>query len=179
MATTAKYVRLSSEDDDLRQGGKLESNSIANQRDLLDAFISRMPELAGTNIIEFCDDGWSGKNFERPAVQEMIAQARAGKIQCIVVKDLSRFGRDYLTVGSYISSVFPFLGVRFIAVNDGYDSIRPMDVDSLDTFCTTFTAVTSPGRCGKRSGSVPSGGTSYRRLRPMATSRTQRTKTTF
>ena len=70
MATTAKYVRLSSEDDDLRQGGKLESNSIANQRDLLDAFISRMPELAGTNIIEFCDDGWSGKNFERPAVQE-------------------------------------------------------------------------------------------------------------
>ena len=138
MATTAKYVRLSSEDDDLRQGGKLESNSIANQRDLLDAFISRMPELAGTNIIEFCDDGWSGKNFERPAVQEMIAQARAGKIQCIVVKDLSRFGRDYLTVGSYISSVFPFLGVRFIAVNDGYDSIRPMDVDSLDTSFKTL-----------------------------------------
>lgn len=138
MATTAKYVRLSSEDDDLRQGGKLESNSIANQRDLLDAFISRMPELAGTNIIEFCDDGWSGKNFERPAVQEMIAQARAGKIQCIVVKDLSRFGRDYLTVGSYISSVFPFLGVRFIAVNDGYDSIRPMDVDSLYTSFKTL-----------------------------------------
>ena len=102
MATTAKYVRLSSEDDDLRQGGKLESNSIANQRDLLDAFISRMPELAGTNIIEFCDDGWSGKNFERPAVQEMIAQARAGKIQCIVVKDLSRFGRDYLTVREFV-----------------------------------------------------------------------------
>ena len=133
MATTAKYVRLSSEDNDLRQGGKLESNSIANQRDLLDAFISRTPELAGTNIVEFCDDGWSGKNFERPAVQEMIAQVRAGKIQCIVVKDLSRFGRDYLTVGNYISSVFPFLGVRFIAVNDGYDSSRPMDVDSLDT----------------------------------------------
>lgn len=138
MATTAKYVRLSSEDDDLRQGGKLESNSIANQRDLLDAFISRTPELSGTNIIEFCDDGWSGKNFERPAVQEMIAQARAGKIQCIVVKDLSRFGRDYLTVGSYISSVFPFLGVRFIAVNDGYDSSRPMDVDSLDTSFRTL-----------------------------------------
>lgn len=87
MATTAKYVRLSSEDDDLRQGGKLESNSIANQRDLLDAFISRMPELAGTNIIEFCDDGWSGKNFERPAVQDLLQQARQGKIQCIIVKD--------------------------------------------------------------------------------------------
>ena len=123
--TTAKYIRLSSEDDDLRKGGKVESNSVTNQRNLLDAFISRTPELADTNVIEFCDDGWSGKNFERPAVQEMIAQARAGKIQCIVVKDLSRFGRDYLTVGSYISCVFPFLGVRFIAVNDGFDSIRP------------------------------------------------------
>ncbi|MCI8440888.1 MAG: recombinase family protein, partial [Oscillospiraceae bacterium] len=112
--TTAKYIRLSSEDDDLRKGGKVESNSVTNQRNLLDAFISRTPELADTSVIEFCDDGWSGKNFERPAVQEMIAQARAGKIQCIVVKDLSRFGRDYLTVGSYISCVFPFLGVRFI-----------------------------------------------------------------
>ena len=138
IVTTAKYVRLSSEDDDLKQAGKLESNSIANQRDLLDAFIRRTPELAETNIIEFCDDGWSGTNFERPAVQKMIAQARAGKIQCIVVKDLSRFGRDYITVGSYISSVFPFLGVRFIAINDGYDSIRPMEIDSLDTSFKTL-----------------------------------------
>ncbi len=130
---TAKYIRLSSEDDDLGKSGKVESNSVTNQRNLLDAFISRTPELADTSVIEFCDDGWSGKNFERPAVQEMIAQARAGKIQCIVVKDLSRFGRDYLTVGNYISCVFPFLGVRFIAVNDGFDSIRPTDVDSLET----------------------------------------------
>lgn len=104
--TTAKYIRLSSEDDDLRKGEKIESNSITNQRNLLDAFISRTPELSDTNVIEFCDDGWSGKNFERPAVQEMIAQARAGKIQCIVVKDLSRFGRDYLTVGNYISLIW-------------------------------------------------------------------------
>lgn len=88
---TAKYIRLSSEDDDLGKSGKVESNSVTNQRNLLDAFISRTPELADTSVIEFCDDGWSGKNFERPAVQEMIAQARAGKIQCIVVKDLSRF----------------------------------------------------------------------------------------
>ena len=84
---TAKYIRLSSEDDDLGKSGKVESNSVTNQRNLLDAFISRTPELADTRVIEFCDDGWSGKNFERPAVQEMIAQARAGKIQCIVVKD--------------------------------------------------------------------------------------------
>lgn len=130
---TAKYIRLSAEDDDLGESGKTESNSVTNQRHLLDAFISRTPDLADTSVIEFCDDGWSGKNFERPAVQKMLAQVREGKIQCIVVKDLSRFGRDYLTVGNYISCVFPFLGVRFIAVNDGLDSIRPGDVDSLET----------------------------------------------
>ena len=72
-------------------------------------------------------------SFDRPGFQEMIAQVRAGEIQCIIVKDLSRFGRDYLTVGNYISCVFPFLGVRFIAVNDGFDSIRPADIDSLET----------------------------------------------
>lgn len=137
-STTAKYIRLSSEDVDLKYSDKEESDSITNQRNLLDAFISRTPELAGSNIIEFCDDGWSGKNFERPAVQEMIAQVRAGKIQCIIVKDLSRFGRDYITVGNYISCVFPFLGVRFIAVNDGFDSIRPNDIDSLETSFKTI-----------------------------------------
>ena len=132
-ATTAKYIRLSSEDNNLRTSGKMESNSVANQRNLLDTFISRTPELAETNIIEFCDDGWSGKNFERPAVQKMLAQVREGKIQCIIVKDLSRFGRNYLEVGNYIYYVFPFLGVRFISVNDGFDSIRPADLDSLNT----------------------------------------------
>ncbi|MDE6589431.1 MAG: recombinase family protein, partial [Oscillospiraceae bacterium] len=132
-ATTAKYIRLSSEDNDLRSTGKVESNSVTNQRNLLDSFINRTPELTDTSVIEFCDDGWSGKNFERPAVQEMLTQVREGKIQCIIVKDLSRFGRNYLEVGNYISYVFPFLDVRFIAVNDGFDSIRPMDIDSLET----------------------------------------------
>ena len=136
--TIAKYLRLSSEDQDLKQTGKLESNSIANQRNLLDAHISRIPEFSGAEILEFCDDGRSGKNFDRPAVQDMLRQVREGKIQCIIVKDLSRFGRDYLTVGNYISRVFPFLGVRFIAVNDGFDSIRPMDIDSLDTSFKTL-----------------------------------------
>jgi len=129
----AIYLRLSSEDDDLKRAGKLESNSIANQRNLLYAFISRNADLAEAKVVEFCDDGWSGKNFERPGVQDMITQARQGKIQCIIVKDLSRFGRDHLIVGNYISRVFPFLGVRFIAVNDGIDSIRPGDIDSLET----------------------------------------------
>ena len=130
----AKYLRLSSEDTDLHGStDKLESNSISNQRNLLDSYIKTVPEFTGARILEFCDDGWSGKNFERPGVQDMLAQVRQGKVNCILVKDLSRFGRDYLTVGNYISRVFPFLGVRFIAVNDGIDSIRPMDVDSLET----------------------------------------------
>lgn len=131
--TIAKYLRLSDADGDLNRGGKDESNSIVNQRNLLDSFIQQKEDFSGAVVLEFCDDGWSGKNFERPAVTEMLAQVKQGKIQCIIVKDLSRFGRDYLTVGNYISSVFPFLGVRFIAVNDGLDSARPGDVDSLDT----------------------------------------------
>ncbi len=129
----ARYLRLSSEDIDLKESNKTESNSIANQRGVLNAHIEKIPEFYDAKVIEFCDDGWSGTNFERPAVQKMLLQVRQGKIQCVIVKDLSRFGRDYLTVENYISRIFPFLGVRFISVNDGIDSIRPMDVDSLDT----------------------------------------------
>ena len=129
----AKYLRLSSEDTDLSEDGKEESNSIVNQRNLLDAFLARQPDFAGARILEFCDDGYSGKNFERPAITELLAQVKKGVIHCVVVKDLSRFGRDYLTVGNYISRVFPFLGVRFIAVNDNIDSVRQSDVDSMET----------------------------------------------
>ena len=136
--TVAKYLRLSSEDDDMKTVGKLESNSIANQRNLLDSYISRTPDLAGAEIVEFCDDGWSGKNFERPGVRKLLDGVRKGEIGCIIVKDLSRFGRDYLEVGNYISRVFPFMGVRFIAVNDNFDSINPLDVDSLETSFKTL-----------------------------------------
>lgn len=134
----AKYLRISAEDADIRECGKAESDSIGNQRNLIDEFISRKPEFAGADILEFCDDGWSGKNFERPAVIKMLEQVRCGGVNCIIVKDLSRFGRDYLTVGNYISRVFPFLGVRFIAINDGLDSINAMDVDSLETSFKTL-----------------------------------------
>ncbi len=136
--TIAAYLRLSSEDTDLKQGGKLESNSIGNQRHLILDFIGRAPELSGADVVEFCDDGWSGTNFERPAVREMLQAVREGKIQCIVVKDFSRFGRDYLTVGDYVTRIFPFLNVRFISVNDGFDSIRPGAIDSLETAFKTL-----------------------------------------
>lgn len=134
----AMYLRLSSEDGDLKDSGKAESESISNQRGLLQNFIRSSPEFTGWEISEFCDDGWSGKNFERPSFLQMMEQVKQGQIHCIVVKDLSRFGRDYLVVGNYISRVFPFLGVRFIAVNDNFDSSRPQDIDSLDTSFKTL-----------------------------------------
>lgn len=136
--TIFKYIRLSSEDDDLKEGEKPESNSIANQRNLINAYIESRAEFAGAETVEFCDDGWSGKSFERPAVQEMLEQVLHGKAQCIIVKDISRFGRDYIIAGNYISRVFPFLGVRFIAINDGLDSNRITDVDSLETAFKTI-----------------------------------------
>ena len=132
ISTVAIYVRLSLEDDDLFHG-KTESESITNQRDLLTAYIRNSPDLAHARIKEFCDDGYSGKNFDRPGVKALLEAARNGEIQCIVVKDLSRFGRDYITVGNYVSRVFPFLGIRFIAVNDHFDSSRQGDIDSIDT----------------------------------------------
>ncbi len=134
----AMYLRLSSEDGDLRESGKAESESISNQRGLLQNYIRNSPDFTGWDISEFCDDGFSGKNFERPHFKEMMEQIKQGQIQCIVVKDLSRFGRDYLVVGNYISRVFPFMGVRFIAVNDNFDSSRPQDIDSLDTSFKTL-----------------------------------------
>lgn len=85
--TVAKYLRLSAEDADLRQSGKQESNSIGNQRNLLDSFIQQKEDFADAEIVEFCDDGWSGKNFDRPAVKELLEQTKHGKIQCIIVKD--------------------------------------------------------------------------------------------
>jgi len=132
------YLRISVEDQDIKQSGKRESYSIANQRMLIHDFIRQKPEFAGADVLEFCDDGWSGKNFERPAIQKMLEQVKSGGIQCIIVKDVSRFGRDYLTVGNYISRVFPALGVRFIAVNDGLDSLRTADIDSLETTFKTL-----------------------------------------
>ena len=135
---TAMYLRISSEDEDLRTGEKNESESISNQRSLLRDYVCSHADLSGSEILEFCDDGWSGTNFERPAVKELLEQVKRGQVNCIVVKDLSRFGRDYLTVGDYISRVFPFLGVRFISVNDGFDSSNPLDIDSLDTSFRTL-----------------------------------------
>ena len=118
------YARLSRDD-----GDKLESDSIINQKALIRDFISTHPEIHV--VSEKNDDGYSGVNFDRPAFQEMMEDIRSGKINCVVVKDLSRFGRNYIEAGNYIERVFPFMGVRFIAINDSYDSLDRNQSDSL------------------------------------------------
>ncbi len=119
----AFYLRLSLEDMNLKKNGaKDESNSIQNQRNMLSRYVSEHSELLSYEQIEFVDDGYSGTNFDRPNFKKMIDMVRSGEIKCIIVKDLSRFGRNYLEVGDYLEHIFPYLGVRFIAINDEYDS---------------------------------------------------------
>ena len=118
------YTRLSKDD-----GDKPESDSIGNQKALIRDFIKNHPEIEV--VSEKADDGYSGVNFERPGFKEMMDEIRAGQVDCVIVKDLSRFGRNYIEAGNYIERVFPFIGVRFIAINDSYDSKDQNQSDSL------------------------------------------------
>ena len=111
---TALYPRLSHEDE--LQG---ESNSISNQKRILEAFAK---QNGFTNLRWYTDDGYSGANFQRPGFQAMLADIEAGKVGTVIVKDMSRLGRNYLQVGFYTEMLFPQKGVRFIAVNDNVDS---------------------------------------------------------
>ena len=113
---TILYCRLSNEDS---QDG--ESNSIQNQRELLTRYAR---DHGYTNLRVLVDDGYTGTNFQRPGVQEGFELVKQGLVGCWLCKDLSRFGRDYLTVGQYTDIIFPSYDVRFIAVNDGVDSQR-------------------------------------------------------
>lgn len=119
----AIYLRLSLSDGDLKKGSKDESNSIENQRLLLHSYIEKQDDLPG-EIVEYVDDGYTGTNFNRPAFQKMIIDLKKGEIKTIVVKDLSRLGRDYIGVGDYVEQIFPLMGVRFIAVNNAFDSMK-------------------------------------------------------
>lgn len=117
----AIYVRLSKEDGDVANSAKAESNSISNQKNLIKDFLKDKEDIV--IVSERVDDGYSGSNFERPAFQMMLEDIKKGIVDCVIVKDLSRFGREYIDSGRYIERLFPALGVRFIAVNDGYDSL--------------------------------------------------------
>lgn len=121
---TAIYLRISQEDVGPKMSGRgqKESNSISGQRKYLLEYISQDSRLADSEVIEFCDDGFTGTNMERPGMQEMLRQVRQNRIGCILVKDMSRFSRDYIEMGTYLSQIFPFMRVNFIAINDGYDS---------------------------------------------------------
>ncbi|RKD28173.1 recombinase family protein [Lacrimispora algidixylanolytica] len=118
--TVAIYLRISDEDEALELGG--ESNSISGQRMLLNDFVSNHKDLYNYRVVEVEDDGYSGTNFDRPGVQRLLEMAKRKEIQCIVVKDFSRFGRNYLEVGNYLEQIFPFLRIRFFSVNDNFDS---------------------------------------------------------
>ena len=117
----AVYLRLSREDGDVAEGGRAFSNSISNQKELVMDYLESRAEIQLYSV--YVDDGWSGVDFERPEFQRMLDDIREGLVDCVVVKDLSRFGRNYIESGRYIEKIFPMLGVRFIAVNDGYDSL--------------------------------------------------------
>ena len=118
MKKVAMYLRLSKEDEYIRD----ESNSISSQRALIKKHIRGIPELKKMETVEFKDDGYTGKNMNRPGMQDLLTMVKAQKIGCIVVKDISRFSRDHLETGKYLEQIFPFMGVRFIAINDNYDS---------------------------------------------------------
>ena len=113
----AKYIRLSIDD------ANSDNLSIASQRLLLDAHIAELC-IPDSEAIEFVDNGYSGTNFDRPAVQELFELVRQGKINCIIVKDLSRLGRNLIETGYYIERVFPLYRIRFISVSDYHDSVE-------------------------------------------------------
>lgn len=113
----ALYVRLSRED-----GDKEESDSVSNQKALLHQFVELETDIEVSDV--YVDDGWSGTNFERPEFSRMMSDIKAGKIECVIVKDLSRLGRNYIEVGQYIEKIFPLMDIRFISITDNLDSYK-------------------------------------------------------
>lgn len=119
--SVAVYIRLSQEDSD-NGGEKNESNSITSQKELLNEFIEEHDDLIFYDT--YVDDGYTGTDFNRPGFQRLLEDMRKGNINCILVKDLSRLGRNYIEVGNYIEQIFPLFNIRFIAINDSVDSFK-------------------------------------------------------
>lgn len=123
------YLRLSRDDNDINGTSKIESDSINNQREFIKSFVQK--HSGSMKIYDiYTDDGISGTTFDRPEFNRMIEDVKAGRINCVIVKDLSRFGRDYIEAGRYIQKIFPGMGVRFIALADNYDSLNADKMDS-------------------------------------------------
>ena len=113
------YIRLSYTDDH-----SSESDSVSNQRKLIENFVERNPDIEV--VSEKIDDGYSGIIFDRPAFKEMMQDVTDGNINCVIVKDLSRLGREYIETGRYLRRVFPAYGVRFIAITDSIDTAHAL-----------------------------------------------------
>lgn len=116
-----KYLRLSMEDNDVATGYGAESVSIGSQRLCIDQYITAHADL-GTGFEELIDDGYSGTNFNRPGAAQLLKLVEEGCVETIIVRDLSRFARNYLEAGHFLEFVFPAYDVRFISINDNYDS---------------------------------------------------------
>lgn len=127
--SVALYIRLSQEDEDNGKD-KQESNSVTSQKNLLNEFIEEHEDFKVYNT--YIDDGFTGTDFNRPAFQRLLEDIKDGKIDTIIVKDLSRLGRNYIEVGNYIEQIFPLFNIRFIAINDGVDSFKkPESVNTI------------------------------------------------
>lgn len=158
---TAIYARLSIEDNGIQ------GDSIENQIEMIEKYISKCQDLKV--IHTFVDNGETGTNFERPAFSDMMEEVKKGAINCIVVKDLSRFGRNYLETGNYLEKIFPYLGIRFISVNDHFDSLHDRKSDTLlvplksilhDTYAKDISrkvssAIDTKKKSGKFMGKIP------------------------
>ena len=156
----ALYVRLSRED-----GDKAQSESIASQRDFLRAYIAAQPELYEQGV--YADDGYTGTDFDRPGFAAMLRGIEDGLVNCVLVRDLSRLGRNYIESGRLLETFFPVRGIRFISVNDRIDSFS--DPQSASAIFRQ--------RCVQVLTCVGSRASSSARLPPMATPRTRTTAT--
>lgn len=143
----ADYARISRED-----GDKEESDSIGTQFDIIDDYIAHNDDI--TFIDRYSDDGWSGTNFDRPDFMRLMEDIKTGKINCVIVKDLSRLGRNYILVGQYLEMIFPMLNIRFISVNDRIDSIK--DPASINNALVSFKNVMNDEYCRDISNKVRS-----------------------
>lgn len=158
---TALYARLSIEDNGI------EGESIENQIHIIQQFVNKNPDLQIVN--QFVDNGQTGTNFDRPGFTAMMDAIRKGNVNCIIVKDLSRFGRNYLETGNYLEKIFPYLGIRFISITDHFDSLHAGKNDTLliplksilhDTYAKDIskkvsTAIDIKKKNGKYMGKIP------------------------
>ena len=144
---TALYLRLSRDD-----GTETESNSIASQREILKEYLKRCPDMELIGI--YSDDGYSGTNFDRPDFIRMMEDVYSGKINCIVVKDLSRFGRNYIEIGNYLDNVFVRYRVRFVAVNNNYDNLSTGNNVVSNLLTLSITNVTNESQAASTSVNV-------------------------